>query len=65
VSLNLETDSRQPARWVEVRLVFSAPVQAASADTWVVFLCMNVALSEAKILEVYSLRWSIEAIPIA
>jgi len=60
VSLNLETDSRKPARWVEVRLVFSAPVQAASADTWVVFLCTNVALSEAKILEVYSLRWSIE-----
>jgi hypothetical protein len=60
VSLNLATDSRQSERWVEVRLVFSAPVQAASSDTWVVFLCTNVALSEAKILEVYSLRWSIE-----
>ena len=60
VSLNLETDPRQPARWVEVRLVFSAPVRAASADTWVVFLCTNVQLSEAKILEVYALRWSIE-----
>lgn len=60
VSLNLETHSRQPARWVEVRLVFSAPVRAASADTWVVFLCTDVKLSEAKILEVYALRWSIE-----
>jgi hypothetical protein len=60
VSLNLATDPRQPARWVEVRLVFSAPVQAASADTWVVFLCTNIQLSEAKILEVYALRWSIE-----
>ena len=60
VSLNLETDHRQPARWVEVRLVFSAPVRAASANTWVVFLCTNVKLSEAKILEVYALRWSIE-----
>jgi hypothetical protein len=60
VGLNLETDSRQSARWVEVRLVFSAPVRAASADTWVVFLCTNVELSEAKVLEVYSLRWSIE-----
>jgi hypothetical protein len=60
VSLNLETDARQPARWVEVRLVFSAPVQARSADTWVVFLCTNVTLSEAKVLEVYALRWSIE-----
>jgi len=60
VSLNLETNDRRPARWVEVRLVFSAPVRAASADTWVVFLCTDVNLSEARILEVYSLRWSIE-----
>jgi hypothetical protein len=60
VSLNLETDNRQPARWVEVRLVFSAPVRAASADTWVIFLCTDVKLSDAKILEIYSLRWSIE-----
>jgi len=60
VSLNLETDPRQPARWMKVRLVFSAPVRAASADTWVVFLCTNVELNEARILEVYSLRWSIE-----
>jgi hypothetical protein len=60
VSLNLETDSRRPARWVDVRLVFSAPVRANSADTWVVFLCTDKKLSDAKILEVYSLRWSIE-----
>jgi len=60
VSLNLEINNRQPARWVEVRLVFSTPVRAASANTWVVFLCTNVKLSEAQILEVYSLRWSIE-----
>jgi hypothetical protein len=60
VSLNLQTDSRQPARWVQVRLVFSAPVRAASANTWVVFLCTDVNLREARILEVYSLRWSIE-----
>jgi hypothetical protein len=60
VALNLETDSRQPARWVEVRLVFSAPVRAASADTWVVFLCTDAKMSEAKILQAYALRWSIE-----
>ena len=60
VSLNLETDDQQPARWVEVRLVFSAPVRATHAQTWVVFLCTDVSLSDAKILEVYSLRWSIE-----
>jgi len=59
-SLNLQIDERQPAQWVEVRLVFSAPVRASSADTWVVFLCTEVTLSDAKILEVYALRWSIE-----
>ena len=60
VSLNWETHPCPPARWVEVRLVFSAPVRSASADTWVVFLCTDAKLSETKILEVYSLRWSIE-----
>jgi len=60
VSLNLETDDHKPARWVEVRLVFSAPVRAQTTDTWVVFLCTELKLSDAKILEVYALRWSIE-----
>jgi hypothetical protein len=60
VRLDVNTDPKQPAHWVEVRLVFSAPVRAASADTWVVFLCTDVKLSDAKILEVYALRWSIE-----
>lgn len=60
VSLNLETDNHRPARWVEVRLVFSAPGRAQSAGTWVVFLCTNGKLSDTKILEVYALRWSIE-----
>ena len=60
VSLNLATEPSHPPRWAEVRLVFSAPVRARSSDTWVVFLCTDVALSDAKILEVYALRWSIE-----
>jgi len=60
VCLNLATEASQPPRWVEVRLVFSAPVRARSGDTWVVFLCTDLTLSDAKILEVYSLRWSIE-----
>src|SRR6266567_1396057 len=60
VSLNLATQEGQPDHWVDVRLVFSAPVRARSAETWVVFLCTNVTLSDAKILEVYALRWSIE-----
>ena len=41
-------------------MVFSAPVRSRSADTWVIFLCTDVTLSDAKILEVYALRWSIE-----
>jgi hypothetical protein len=60
VSLNLQTDERQPARWVDVRLVFSAPVRSRSADTWVVFVCTDVKLSDTQILEIYALRWSIE-----
>ena len=60
VSLNLETAEREPAHWVEVRLVFSAPVRTRSADTWVLFLCTDVTLSDTKILEIYALRWSIE-----
>jgi hypothetical protein len=60
VRLNLATEPSQPPRWVTVRLVFSAPVRSRSADTWVVFLCTDVTLSDAKILEVYALRWSIE-----
>jgi hypothetical protein len=60
VRINLATEESQPDDWVEVRLVFSAPVRASSADTWVVFLCTDVTLSDQKILEVYALRWSIE-----
>jgi hypothetical protein len=60
VRINLETEARQPERCAEVRLVFSAPVRASSANTWVLFLCTKVTLSDAKILEVYALRWSIE-----
>jgi hypothetical protein len=50
VSLDVNTDPKQPAHWVEVRLVFSAPVRAASVGTWVVFLCTDIRLSDAKIL---------------
>ncbi len=60
VRLNLATEASLPSRWVEVRLVFSASVRARSSDTWVVFLCTDLSLSDAQILEVYSLRWSIE-----
>ena len=58
--LNLQVADTQPAHWVEVRLVFSAPVRPSSADTWVLFLCTDVTRPDAKILEAYALRWSIE-----
>jgi hypothetical protein len=32
VGLNLATEAGQEPRWVEVRLVFSAPVRARAAD---------------------------------
>ena len=60
VHLNLTTAPSQPPRWVKVRLVFSAPVKSRSTDTWVVFLCTDANLTDAKILQVYALRWSIE-----
>jgi hypothetical protein len=60
VSINLEIDNLKPDHWVEVRLVFSAPVRANSTDTWVVFLCTDVTMKDSRILEVYALRWSIE-----
>jgi len=60
VSLNLQTERNGPAQWVEVRLVFSAPVRARRADTWVVFLCTDPSLSDQAILQAYALRWSIE-----
>jgi hypothetical protein len=60
VGINLQTDPKKPDHWVKVRLVFSAPVREGSTDTWVVFLCTDVILKDAKILAVYALRWSIE-----
>jgi hypothetical protein len=60
VRLNLATTEKQPDHWVQVRLVFSAPVRATAADTWVVFLCTKVTLREEQILQIYALRWSIE-----
>jgi hypothetical protein len=60
VRINLATEKSQPDHWVQVRLVFSAPVRASHVDTWVLFLCTDLTLSDTKILEIYALRWSIE-----
>lgn len=59
-SIHLQTERSQPAHWVKVRLVFSAPVRACPPDTWVVLLCTEPTLCDAKILQAYALRWSIE-----
>ena len=45
VRINLETDDRQPPRWVEVRLVFSAPVRATPKNPWVIFQPMRFQLA--------------------
>ena len=60
VRLNLQTQRHQPEKWVSVRLVFSAPVRACSADTWVVLVGTDLTLSDAKVLQAYALRWSSE-----
>jgi len=62
VQINLQTERAKdkPAQWVDVRLVFSAPVRAMDAESWVVFLCTDTTLSDQRILEAYALRWSIE-----
>ncbi len=60
VSINLETNDRQPTRWGEGRLVFRAPVRACHKDPGGIVLCTDATLGDAKILEVYAVRWSSE-----
>jgi hypothetical protein len=60
VSLELPTPGQPSPQWVSIRLVFSAPVRACPADTWVVFACTDPTLRDAQILQTYALRWSIE-----
>lgn len=60
VELNLATGRKEPARWVWVRLVFSAPARQSRSDSWVVFLCTEPSLDDQTILQAYCLRWSVE-----
>ena len=60
VQINLQTQRSKPARWKKVRLIFSAPVRAATAESWVLFLCTDPELSDKTILQTYALRWSVE-----
>lgn len=58
VQLNLSTKPGQD-EWVEVRLLFSSPINQYK-DNWAVFLSTDTRLSAEKILGIYALRWSIE-----
>ena len=58
VQMNLSTKPEQE-EWVQVRLLFSSPVNQYK-DNWAVFLSTDVQLDAEKILQLYSMRWSIE-----
>lgn len=59
VLLNLSDDKDNPD-FLPVKLLFSAPIRQRGKETWAVFLSTDVNLAAEEILEVYSLRWSIE-----
>ena len=58
VQMNLSNKLEQE-EWVQIRLLFSSPVNQYK-DNWAVFLSTDVQLDAEKILQLYSLRWSIE-----
>lgn len=65
VELNLAEDDKAPEQWVNVRLLFvrgnadTAKSKAGKHD-WAVFLCSDIALTAANIVELYAMRWAIE-----
>jgi hypothetical protein len=58
VEINL-AEPNEPEQWVPVRLLFSKP-HRENKGAWVVLLCTDTCYSDGRILEIYSLRWSIE-----
>ena len=58
VEINLGND--QDPKWQGVSLMFSRPKHNKSQDGWVVCLCSDKKIDMEKILEIYSMRWSIE-----
>ena len=68
VELNLAVSPKDESVWVSYRLLFvrgttgDDKVHAGKHD-WALFLTTDTSLSLARILEVYALRWSIEACP--
>ena len=65
VELNLSESTKEPARWIKVRLLFVRGVvhgekaQAGKHD-WAVFLAADPSLAPQRILELYALRWAVE-----
>ncbi len=57
--LNLSGDELNPDIY-PVKLVFCAPEKQQGKETWAVFLSTDDTLEAEEILEIYSLRWSIE-----
>ncbi len=58
VQLDLVGNKKNP-EFLPVKLLFSSSTKQHK-ENWVVFLSTDVTLSTEKILEIYSLRWSIE-----
>ncbi len=59
VELNFEKESGIKDDWQEVLLVFTVPKDEHSGK-YGLFLCTDPELTPQKVLEIYSLRWSIE-----
>ncbi len=59
VEINLEEEQNKKPRWKAVSLVFAIP-KNQKKDEFALFLSTDNSLSKEKVLEIYSLRWSIE-----
>ena len=65
VQLNLETDERKPPRWHQVKLLFVRGLDdkdqnRSKKKNWALFLSTDPQLSAEQMLQVYSIRWSVE-----
>jgi hypothetical protein len=58
VELDISENGNKP-EWLKVRLVFSCP-RNPKKDEWAAFLCTDLEMCDAKVLETYALRWGIE-----
>ncbi len=59
VELNFENESGIKDDWQEIKLIFTVPKDEHSGK-YGLFLCTDPNLTPQKVLEIYSLRWSIE-----